>query len=77
MGPTQPFVHWVPVALSSGVKLNLIPASTKVKNDWSHTSTPTCAFIACTETTLPLPDSVYSYFMIDCLVLFLAWGNFL
>ena len=27
---------------------------TRLKNEWSYTSSPTCAFMACTETTLTL-----------------------
>jgi hypothetical protein len=46
LGPTQPPIHWVPGALSLGVKRpgrdadHSPPSSAEVKNTWSYTSTP-------------------------------------
>jgi hypothetical protein len=46
LGPTQPPIQWVPEALDLGVKrpgreaVHSPTASTKVKNAWSYTSTP-------------------------------------
>jgi len=46
MGPTQPHIQWVPVALSLGVKWpgheadHSPPPSAEVKNAWICTSTP-------------------------------------
>jgi hypothetical protein len=46
LGPTQPPIQWIPVALSLGVKRPGSEAdhsplsSAEVKNAWSYTSTP-------------------------------------
>jgi len=46
LGPTQPPIHWVPGALSQGVKQlgheadHSPPSSAEVKNMWSYTSVP-------------------------------------
>jgi hypothetical protein len=46
LGPTQPPIHWVPGALSPGVKHpgheadHSPPSSSEVKNAWSYISTP-------------------------------------
>jgi hypothetical protein len=59
LGPTQPPIQWVPGTLSPGVKQmgceahRSPPSSAKVKNEWSYTSTPPYAFMACTGATLP------------------------
>jgi len=51
----QPDIHWVPGELSSGVKRWGRAAehsplyTTKVKNEWSHNSTPPLAFMAFTR----------------------------
>jgi len=65
LGPTQPPIQWVPGTLSMWVKRpgreadHSPPSSDEVKNEWSSTSTPPYAFMACcsvksTGTTLPL-----------------------
>jgi hypothetical protein len=52
LGPTLPPIQWVPGALSPGVKRSgheaehSPPASVEVKDEWSYTSTPQCAFMA-------------------------------
>jgi hypothetical protein len=52
LGPTQPPIQWVPGALSLGVKQlgreadHSPPASSKVKNACSYTSTPQYIFMA-------------------------------
>jgi hypothetical protein len=52
LGPTQPPIQWAPRALSLGVKWlgceadHSPPSSAAVKNAWSYTSTPQCAFMA-------------------------------
>jgi hypothetical protein len=52
-GPTQPPIQWVPGALSLGVKRpgreadHPPPSSAEVKNEWSYTSTPQYALMAC------------------------------
>jgi hypothetical protein len=56
LGPTQPPIQRVPGLLSPGVngprrEADHTPSSTKVKNEWSYTSTPPYAFIPCTGTT--------------------------
>jgi hypothetical protein len=46
LGPTQPPIHWVPGALSPGIKRpgreadHSPPSSAEVKNVWRYTSTP-------------------------------------
>jgi hypothetical protein len=51
-GPTQPPIQWVPAALSLGVKRSgreadhSPPYSSKVKTEWSYTSTTQYAFMA-------------------------------
>jgi hypothetical protein len=46
LGPTLPPIHWVPGALSLGVKRpgrdadHSPPSNSEVKNVWSYTSTP-------------------------------------
>jgi hypothetical protein len=46
LGPTQPPIHWVPGAISAGVKWpvpeanHVSPSSVEVKNAWSYTSPP-------------------------------------
>jgi hypothetical protein len=52
MGPTQPPIQWVPVALSPGVKrLGRVaghspPSSVEVKIMWIYTSCPSYVFMA-------------------------------
>jgi hypothetical protein len=52
LGPTQPPIHWVPGAVSLGVKRSgreadhSPPSSAKVKNAWSYTSIPQYVFMA-------------------------------
>jgi hypothetical protein len=52
LGHTQPLIHWVPGALSLGVKrpgreVGYSPlSSAEVKNTWSYTSTPQYVFMA-------------------------------
>jgi hypothetical protein len=52
LGPTKPPIQWAPSALSLGVKLpgreadHSSSSSAEVKNAWSYTSTPQCAFLA-------------------------------
>jgi hypothetical protein len=52
LGPTQPPLHWVPGALSLGVKRlrreadHSHPSSADVKNAWSYTSIPQYVFMA-------------------------------
>jgi hypothetical protein len=59
LGPTDP-VKEVPGALPSGWKWpgpqadHWPPSSDDVKNEWSYSSIASCAFMACTGTTLPL-----------------------
>jgi hypothetical protein len=38
------------------VKLTTNLSGSEVKNEWSYTSTPLYAFMACTETALPFVD---------------------
>jgi hypothetical protein len=51
LGPTQPPIRWVPVALSLGVKWlgreadHSPPSSAEVKNAWNYTSLPQYAFL--------------------------------
>jgi hypothetical protein len=57
LGPTQPPIKWVPVALSLRIKQPVreaeysLPSRAEVKNEWNYTSTPQYAFIAwwCSE----------------------------
>ena len=64
MGPTQPPIHWVPGAMPSRVKRpgrqfdHSPPSSAEVKNEWSHTSTSTRAFVMCGGITLLLMPTV-------------------
>jgi len=51
--PTQHPIHWVPGALSLGIKRRpgreadlSLPSNAEVKNAWSYTSTPQYVFIA-------------------------------
>jgi hypothetical protein len=50
LGSTQPPIHWVPGALTPGVKWlgceadHSSPSSAEVKNVWSYTSTPGLCF---------------------------------
>ena len=57
LAPTQPPIRWVPVPLSLGVRrqgqAHTPPLITEVKNEWSYTSTPFCAFVMCKGITLP------------------------
>jgi hypothetical protein len=52
LGPTQPFIQWVPGALSLGVKRRDVKLTTPLllmprsKNAWKYTSTPPYVFIA-------------------------------
>jgi hypothetical protein len=52
LGPTQPLIRWMPVALSPGVKCPGLEAdsshlsSAEVKNAWSYTSTYPHVFMA-------------------------------
>jgi hypothetical protein len=51
--PTQPPIQWVPGFLSLGIKWSRHeadhspPSSAEVKNEWSYTSSPQYAFMAC------------------------------
>jgi len=46
LGPTEPPIHWVPVALSLGLKQlgceadHSLSSNAEVKNMWSYTFTP-------------------------------------
>jgi hypothetical protein len=57
-GPTQHPSKWTLKALSAGVKRqghtagHLLPFKAKHKKEWSYTSPPPYALMACTETTL-------------------------
>jgi hypothetical protein len=52
LGPTQPSIQWVPVALSPGVKLSAgetdhsPPTSAEVKNGGANTSAPQYVFMS-------------------------------
>jgi hypothetical protein len=52
LGPTQPPIHWLPGAISPGLKRpggeadHSPPTSAKVKKMWIYTSTPPYAFMA-------------------------------
>jgi hypothetical protein len=52
LGPTQPLIQWVLGVLSLGIKWpgreadHSPPSSAEVKNGWSYTSIPQCAFMA-------------------------------
>jgi hypothetical protein len=56
-------IHWIPGVLTPGGKAaeagscTLIPFSTEVENEWSHTYLLLYVFMACVENVLP----VYSY----------------
>jgi hypothetical protein len=48
VGPTQPPIQWIPVDVSSGVKLpgREAPASSEAKKMWIYTNTPPYVFMA-------------------------------
>jgi hypothetical protein len=52
LGPTQPFVQWVPEALTPGEKGleceadHSLPSMTEVTNVWIYTSIPSYNFVA-------------------------------
>jgi hypothetical protein len=54
LGPTQIPIQWAAEALSKGHKPDHPSSSSAdVKNEWSDTSAPPYAVMACTETALP------------------------
>ena len=60
---TQPTIQWKLVPICREVKRpetvndHTLPSNAKVKNEWSYTSIPPHYFIACTQTTLTLPQT--------------------